>query len=189
MQCASHLLCLAYKMLWILSCPSRRKIFPLCCNHLPSHKTGVSKGEAGCKFTSAWTFCSRKLKKDSLRATSHCGGPAATAALRLSSVLWSGHHTILLLLSSLLAPRDAREANTQDRGSWQRAGTPQPASSLSPAALQVSSCKKGPGTFLLQPQGKDNLQKGTGVTGLLCASGTHPNFALSRSNSQKLAGF
>lgn len=39
-------------MLCILSCLSRRKIFPLSCNHLPSHKTGVSKGEEGCKFTS-----------------------------------------------------------------------------------------------------------------------------------------
>ena len=81
--CASHLFYLPSKMLWILSCLSRRKIFLPYHNRLPSHTTGASKGWKGCNFTSEpEPFVEESLKKDCFKAISHC--------LVCSSALYSG---------------------------------------------------------------------------------------------------
>lgn len=135
-------------MLWILPCLSRRKTFLLCPNHLPSHKTGVKQGRGRLKIHfRVWTFCSRELKKESLKAKSHCGVSAALKG--------SPHHP---------PPPPPPRFPASSKGS-KRAGTPQPAPQPpSPAALQVSGEKErwGLGHSCSSPRGRTTCRRAGG---------------------------
>lgn len=104
-------------------------------------------------------------------------------------MLTRGHHTILLLLTSLPAPRDAREGNTQ---TWAAGREQEPLTCTPPFPAgvrcegKVRAGKKGqdspawtwdiPAAATGEGQPAEGQGAGTGATGLLCANGTHTIF-------------
>lgn len=197
-------------MLCILSCLSRRKIFPLSCNHLPSHKTGVSKGEEGCKFTSQ----SELSVAESWKRTAW--KQQSIAGFQQSQLLWgrawrSGALTTPSSSSSSSLPcwlQWMKERTTHRTGQLAESRNP---SACTPASLPCCFAgvrcegkarageEKGwdspaqsrdiPAAAAGEGQPAGGQGAATGATGLLCANVTHSLFLLSRSNSQKLAGF